>query len=466
MNRNLQLHSATDVIDDFLRAGKLLNKSHLDQLMAVLAAEGVRQHEWVVNYWTSLYQAYPPGFDLLQYAVEAAHRHGLTLHAVFKPFEAVPHYGPHLVPTASGRVWSDLYGTLSPFDEFVVAHPEYCMRRRSGGFDSGEPLAGLRLIKDNDAPCAIKPGHLSIWTSDRLGTWRRHADSWQLTERVEMRYSYPHTRKCRVLAIDGLRIPASERYIEIRLSDDCHEKDFANRPESLMELVGADGTVLPMTPGSGPGSMRGFLAATRGKFLSQINPCMSDPAFREFAFCDDLENIWSQTRDIGWPWRLGALIDLTQTRRATVARGVNETLPLLHPVYPEVRSYWLGQIRGLLECGVDGVNVRPSSHYHFRTTNALDYGFNEPILAQLPEPDNRAAVADANGAAFTGFLREARELVDQYGKQLGVHVLSSAFHERDDEGKQLDFALIDWQWRDWIREIADYAEFRGMMGFH
>lgn len=462
----MELHSATDVIDDFRRAGRFYQKHHLDQLMAILAELGVKSHEWVMDGRTRLYAAYPEGFDLLRCAVEAAHRHGIAFHAVFKPFEAIPHYGPHTVPQPADCSWSDLYGTLMPVQPFVAEHPEFCMKRRPEPLDLPGPLKAIRLVKDNDAPCVIEAKHLSVWVSDRLGTWKRHSGDFQVEQSEERRLVNTRTRDCRVLTLSGLEIPSDQRYIEVRLSEDCPERDFENHPSAFVELVGVNGARLPSTPGSGrPLSADSFVRLATDPALSKINPCLDDADFAAFVESGEAERHWSEARDIGWPWSLGARVAFHKERRAAVARGLNERLPILHPAYREVRAHWLERIRALLDAGVDGVNVRPSSHYHFRSTGPEDYGFNEPVLEALPNPENRAAVAKANGDAFTGFLREARRLVHERGKKLGVHVLAPAFHDREEEGKQLDFALVDWQWREWVAEVVDYAEFRGMMGF-
>lgn len=462
----MELHAATDVIDDFGRAGKFFVKRHIDQLMDIMAELGVSSHEWVINETTRLYLDYPEGFDLLGYAAEAAHRNGIALHAVFKPFEAVPHYGPHTAPHPKECSWSDLYGVLMPIQPFVAAHPEFCMKRRAEPLDRPGPLAAIRLVKGDAAPCAIEARHLSVWTSDRLGAWERWPGDFELRQSVERRLVSTRTRDCRILTLSGLDIAESQRYVEVRLSEDCPENDFANHPSAFVELVGSDGSLLPSTPGSGRSlSADRFKRRAADPVLSRINPCLDDPEFAEFVKSKDIDRHWREARDIGWPWRVNARVPFHEERRATVARGLNERLPILHPCYPEVRANWLGTIRGLLDCGVDGVNVRCSSHYHFRSTDPQDYGYNEPVLEALPNPENRAAVAKANGDALTGFMREVRTLVGEYGKQLGVHVLAPAFHDREEEGGQLDFALVDWQWREWVREIADYVEFRGMMGF-
>lgn len=83
-------HSATDYLDDVSQNGRFFEKQHLDSLFDGLAALGIQSHEWVIEDRTTLYDDNPTGFVLLAEAVAAAHRHGVALHVVYKPFERIP----------------------------------------------------------------------------------------------------------------------------------------------------------------------------------------------------------------------------------------------------------------------------------------------------------------------------------------------------------------------------------------
>jgi hypothetical protein len=118
----------------------------------------------------------------------------------------------------------------------------------------------------------------------------------------------------------------------------------------------------------------------------------------------------------------------------------------------------------LIDRGVDGINIRPTSHYH--PTDYRDYGFNPPVLEACHGEVDWPAAAGFIGDAFTRFLREARDLLHAHGKELGVHLMNSDYFERLP-------ALPVWtnvppgigrNWRTWVREIADYAEYRVGVG--
>ncbi len=461
-----KIHTATDYLDDVQTNGKFFDAGHLDSLFKSIAAHGVTCHEWVINTNSAFVGESPVGFNLFSEVTQAAHRHGVEVHAVFKPFERVPHYAPHALPQPQPHVWSDLYGTLLPTPEFTVKNPQFCLQRRAGDEDRPGPITAIRLVRSDAKPTGLRREHFSIWTARRLGEWRQWSGEFAVSDAVDYRAYLTHIGDCRVVTLSGLSIPQSEVYIEVRINDDWQGESFGHHPDALVELVGEDGETLPATPGNGGSSAKSFKKFTSDPLLSQINPCMDDPEFAKFVRTEDLDALWQGHREIGWPWSVGARIDVAVNRCATVARGTLQRMPILHPGYPEVQDHWLGQIKQLLEAGFDGVNIRPSTHYHFRTTPPEAYGFNEIALARVENPGNAAAVAAANGTFFTEFLHRARELiVGQYHRTIGVHVLAPHFYDRDENGKQLDFALIDWQWQEWVRDIADYVEFRGLMGF-
>lgn len=92
-----------------------------------------------------------------------------------------------------------------------------------------------------------------------------------------------------------------------------------------------------------------------------------------------------------------------------------------------------------------------------------DNGFNEPTLKQMTHKDNTAEAARINGEAYTQLLREARDLLHSHGREIGVHVHALMFQPDNRHGGPWGPVPmnIQWQWEQWIKEIADYVEFRG-----
>ena len=102
----------------------------------------------------------------------------------------------------------------------------------------------------------------------------------------------------------------------------------------------------------------------------------------------------------------------------------------------------------------------------------MAYGFNEPVLRELHGEVDTAAARLVIGNAYTGFLREARELLHAHGRKIGVHLLSNFLRPRDEDPRVTGYGLghpgdenVDFQWETWVAEIADFAVFRGAMGY-
>ncbi len=154
-------------------------------------------------------------------------------------------------------------------------------------------------------------------------------------------------------------------------------------------------------------------------------------------------------------------VDLCKVNEVAVARGkLRHATGQANPVYPEVRRNWLDQVQFCVDRNVDGVNIRPASHN--RAYEPWMYGFNEPVIEQSQFPGHTEEARRINGEAFTQFLREARELLHRHGKELGVHVLGLYFRHADGAPDSTPFPRnIEWQWKTWVRELADYVELQG-----
>ena len=78
---------------------------------------------------------------------------------------------------------------------------------------------------------------------------------------------------------------------------------------------------------------------------------------------------------------------------------------------------------------------------------------------------HHAAVRRHIGDAYTEFLREARALLHAHGRQIGVHLLQDYVRPPDDTGRARFLGIMDHQWEEWVRNIADFAVFRGPQGY-
>ncbi|MFC1454345.1 hypothetical protein ACFLQL_04100 [Verrucomicrobiota bacterium] len=459
-----ELCVTTDFYDDLIHAGRHYRKEDLDAMMAYAAGLGARRHEWILDtIWTLYDEDGPVGYDLLAEACEAAHRHGMRFDVVFKPFEgAIGNAAlvvPHDMPRPPGvPLLDEIGGLVHNVRPFLAEHPEMRMARCADDNDPGGRIAAIRLVKRDDAPAEFGKDDLSLFTSNRNGGFQPYTGPMTMTESVEWRCLFPY-RDCpsRILTLGGLELPADARYLMIR----CRKKKgtFTNAVEQLVELVNEHGAVIPSTPSLRRVNPEGMWQ--RADHIARLNltAYVRDPEVR--ALLADRAGFLDRCRDMyafdaGWE---EATLD--KADEVVVARGnARHVIGVLNPVYPEVRAHWMDHVQFCIDRGVDGVNMRVADHN--RPYEPWTYGFNPPTLEQMTDPANTAEAARINGDAYTRFLREAAELLHKNGKEIGVHVHGLIFRHDDRVPNNTPLPRnIAWQWETWIREFADYVEFRG-----
>ena len=458
------LQVATDIYDDFLANGRFYDVVHLQALMAYCRGLGATTVEWILDDMWGIYEDYPGGFDLLAAAIAAAHTAGLRCHVVYKPFEgALGHLVlPQDVPRPPGAVlWEDLRGGLPIVRPFAAAHPECCLRRRPGDEDPGGPVRALRLVKNDDLPARLTTADLSLWTGAVNGVWRRYAGPLTLSESVEWRPLFPLGRTCRVVTLAGLELPPEARYFELRLADGVlTDAPWRNDYDRLVELVGAAGRVIPSTPAVGDVGAAGGLAALATPILARMVRYARLPEVAAaLARPPPPTELRAYDRPAG-----DRELALELKRRHAVARGKPPYLPgILNPVYPEVRAEWLRVVRECIARGADAVNFRPT--YHLRTQEGWAYGYNPPVWQAIGGREDVAAAARVMGDAYTAFLRAARDLLHAHGRQCGVHLISTHLRPPDEGRRAPVHEIMEFQWETWLHELADFAVFRGAMGY-
>ena len=462
-----ELCATTDFMDNLLRAGRHFDERDLDAMMAYCASLGASRHEWVLDTIWALYdEDNPVGFDLLAAACDAAHRHGMRFDVVFKPFEGAIAHSRLVLPPTFPRLegvplLDEAVGLARAVRPFVAEHPEMRMARRpDADLDPGGRVTAIRLIKNDDAPAPFGPENLSVWTSPRNGGFERYGGPVSFEESFQWWSGYPYQdRQCRVVTLGGLELPADARFFVVRCEKRSSDGDFTNAIERLVELVNEDGRVIPSMPGwahldaEALSERTGILArlgVSRYSRRPEVRDLLQD---RELivAACEGMFLFHSWWEDVA----------LDQVGEVAVARGKpRHVYGVLNPVYPEVREHWLEHVRFCIDRGVDGVNVRLANHN--RPYEPWSYGFNAPVLDQSEHPGNTAEAARINGEAYTQFLREAADLLHDSGKEIGVHVHGLVFRHDDRAANNSPLPRnIEWQWEVWLREIADYVEFRG-----
>ena len=481
-NRSPFILSTTVDFPDDLRHG-IYTPALLDEMMRLLKSKGVTRVYWNYygdidpdSYWAgSMYRsvmadpndpATRTGYQTetlnllgepVRAAVPVAHRHGLELYATLKPYDPAtsatyPEGSPEAPDSRVGRIG----GTLRSAIPFIERHPHTRIRRRP--FDAppalqSEPIRRIRLLKKDDSPTRVRRENIEIWTSDNNYGYQRRNVEFQLKEAVEPAphevrdfYSRLVTAKgapVRTLTLDGLDL--TDRYILVTTNFSDDTGDFRNTALGMVEACGSTPEPLPIVVaikgGFGPPEVRDFRASGLD-FDSGNGPV-------EVAL--DVDNSSSGT---------GA--QRTDDGLIAFARGKNEHLPQAPcEVYPEVRKLWAGYVDRLIEAGVDGIDVRWSSHCAC-TDEPREYGFNEPLLEEyrqrygadpLGDGVDLGRLAELRGEHYTSFIREASGKMRGAGKKFQVHVHTDT--SRLDPVHQAMVwtqANIHFDWKTWVRE--------------
>lgn len=466
------LCTSTDYMDDLLYAGRHYEKQELDAMMAYCASLGSTRHEWILDTVWALYdEDSPAGYDILDAACEAAHRHGMRFDVVFKPFEGALWPDKMVLPEtlprpADAPVLEEMCGIVDSVRPFLVEHPEMRLARRpNDAVDPGGRIKAIRLIKGDDKPASFGADDLSIWTSPVNGndSYKRYDGPVTFSETVEQGWTYlpPRDQAFRVLTLSDLELPEDARYVLVRYAKQNPKGDFTNHIDRIVELVNERGQLIPCTPSQGLVDAEGLFERVNHSAKIGLSRYTRHPEVREML--QDREQFLAHCRGMR---RFGAMANthatFDQAGEVGVARGKpRHTVGILNPVHPEVRQHWLEQTQFCIDRGVDGVNFRLANHN--RPMDPWNLGFNEPTLAQMTHPDNAAEAMRINGEAYTQFLREARDLLHQHKCQIGVHVHSLVFQPDNRHGGPWGSLPMnfDWQWETWVREIADYVEYRG-----
>ena len=239
--------------------------------------------------------------------------------------------------------------------------------------------------------------------------------------------------------------------------------NFSNENGNLLELAGPNGEPIPHTLSSGRGSLAEYKRSLfeskimrrliRYLRMPEVEKELSDPErmqrhFQDFYEFDDYKVTDWTTLD-----RVGSV---------AAVRGKPEYMfGNLHPIYPEVRRHWLDLARYCLDRGRGRGQFSRWPITSGRRTRG-NYGFNEPVLEAAGGKTDIPTISRINGDAYTQFLREARELLDESRQiRMTVH-LHSGMLAPDDRGRIPPLPPnFEWQWETWVKEIADELEFRG-----
>lgn len=471
-----ELSVTCDFADDLLVAETKLQPDHLDEMMRYAASLGATRFEWIVDTLWNFYRADNPlGYDLLQVACEAAHRHGLRFDAVYKPFEdglcspvtTLPDCFPRW--PGDGALATDT-GIIYAVRKFVADHPEYRLSRRPGdGEDPGGRLAEIRLISADDSELQLSPGDIAFYGSTNNGNFQRIEAELTVSTRQEWRLYSPFKlyhqcgdKPSTILSFKGFDLPEEVRYLEVRCASTSGSGTFANYLADMVELVNDRGEVIPCSPSTQLARPDNMYKVAKRMEKVGVADYLSIPEVRErLADYETFEALFEENNHGMYtfePQYELYTLDAAGAGRIGLHRGKPTYHPsCLHPIYPEVRQHWLDDIEYCLERGVDGVNIRISRHGGMN--EPWDYGYNAPVVEQLKNPRDSYEAALINGGAFDRFMEDAAELVHSHDRELGVHLCGLILDAVDKLMVPPKPHVFSWNWEKWVRELVDYTEF-------
>jgi hypothetical protein len=464
------VYATIDINDDMWRSQSRFSRDNMFGLMRYLAKLGVSRVYWLrtpeclASDW--LIPSQGNAEEAERIVVEAAHGAGLECFAIFKPFETgvLTMLLPHSHPVPKGvRTIEMQSGQVPDVASFLIDHPEFRIQRRPLPVDPHQTVRTIKLVKSDESKTGLKKEHLEIWTSRENGRFERWTGAFTLSDGVEPRGD----KSVRVLTLAGLDLPRDQRYIMIRAVGiaGAASAPFANVAARLMELYGDNGVLLPSNGDDGviprhilTQSLQSLCIRLHGSGV--LPPELALPASYGAAL-ETSSFYFGQAATMFYGASPAPLRTLeSPTGYIVVAKGKEMSMPAPHPSHPEVRAYWLDQIRAILANGFDGIDLRVDNHSTW-LAEAGEYGFNEPVVAACREKYGIDILKEAidpvrrrgiQGDSYTQFIREARALTREKKRPLHLHV--SGVLANVTPGFDLNNLpqTIEWQWERWIAE--------------
>ena len=389
------------------------------------------------------------GGDDLKLAVETAHRAGLEIYAIFKPFDL--RYGksfPFGSELAEKYGKGDVLGGKGyPVHDFIAEHTELCMQRRSTPKPLKNPVSDI-IITSHDKSVPL-PEKIELWVSD--DNWKYHI----------YKKSYKTTISCGVISIAGLDI--TNKYMAVRVPGRENKNEFANTLSELIRIYDSQGNAVSFTYGLQPRKYSKYSSED----IHLDHKFDNRGGFGEEGFLFDYEwGIPTAIFNSDQPFNRYFTLD-NEDGVLGIVLDYSKFVPgCMCPSEPEVRQFWVDNIKSALEKGVDGVDVRISNHCTVLDWN--QYGFNQPVVEEfrkrygvdvLLEDFNEETWRRLRGEYYTRFLKQVKKEVESKGKKLQLHI-SDMLEGTPDKPTMMN---IHWDWHDWLEQgICDGVTFKAL----
>lgn len=466
------LEVTVDFFDDLLHAPWTLQM--FDELFAELKSWGTRRVHWIYygtqddGWWDNApfdaakhaRETMANVGEIFPAAVEAAHRHGLEIYGLVKPFD-MGFYKSEGGDHSPGRL-PRIGGPVNWIANFPTQRRDLIMARKPGLQGTPDEIYFTRidLVKENDIPAGFSVSDLRIFVSSDNATYQEYSGPITRSEVVENYPVWEHTssggrptgevKRSLVMRLDGLEI--ASRYVV--LSVDSRAGSFTNTLVNLLHVFGPAGEQRLLTYGT-------FARGGTYQLTENVSAAFKGASFERFGIQFDVAKgtppaVYCDFDSISAPWSF----DSDEGLLAFAAGKDDGTIAALSPSYPESRQWWLTWVEACLAAGADGIEIRVRNHHAHLTWG--EFGFEAPIRDEFlarygvdlwtTDDFDRVAWSHLRGEGYTHFLREAKDCALFYGKPMGVHFSPTNFPSIDGRSAMNIF----WDWRRWIDEgIAD-----------
>lgn len=468
-DQDFHLEVAVDLPDDLFYAP--YTQAMLDQLFEEYASWGVRRCHWIYddkdNWWNYFFG---PGYsnylktkenlggDIFKAAVEAAHRQGIELYGIFKPFEMgymLNTLGEGTPEAKERGRFGRIGGVISRCCDHVIDHRELMTCRKPGAYGPSENdvFTRIELVSDQSAPAAFTAEQIRLFVSDDNNTYRPYDGPVQYDEIVEERVDgNAKNRPCRIMQLSGLEIRSP--FLAIAVPGNAGS--FGNTLGNLIHVYGDQGEEQRITLGIVPraGQLdydieKATISNSKGLDFCHFGIEYDNVAGTPSACLAGYDGIKEWFALDGKHGFIG------------VARGKDrEAVAVMSPAFKETREWWLTWVKDILEAGADGVEIRVRNHHSHLSW--CDFGYEAPVRDEFlnrygvdiwaTDDFDRGAWRTLRGEYVTQFYREARELVNSFGRKMGLHISPTM-----DIDPQLAGAMeMHFDWRTWLDEgLAD-----------
>lgn len=392
---------------------------------------------------------------------------GMEPYAIYKPYEGG---GGMSVPAGvtiaeGGYHYATVGGNRVFFDEFINEHPEMRVMRKPD-YNEGDHTLPITRIEfdfiqgsfiDNSSRggksysvTEINKSDVCVWVSRDNATYELYDKEFAFEYSIKARTVYDPNgkdlfekeKRCLVLSITGLDITEEYQYVAVTFAS---KKNLYTIPYSMIRMYSGE-KELKLTAGVYVRVLSEY--SYRGEWSAQKLP-ESASSITDFNVTaegkvtgskgSDLSNaiLFNQNGfEFNWYGQGGNTDGWISSNVYGIARGKQEYLSGgLCEAYPEVREFWLSEVRAALDAGYRGIDIRLQSH-SCMITDPVNYGYNEPVAKRYRElygADIYSEEADysklmqVRGEFFTLFLEEAEKLIHERGGILQIHL--KAEHE-------------------------------------